>query len=521
MKIKNYLVWLSVLSMILLFSSSIYAQVHEVPNLTEMVAYLNADTTATGEPAHHVYGLQRGGVYFFLGRFENNFPLTLKAIGDESLPRPEMKILVNESGANKYPFRLYDDLTMEGLYWHGRDVAGGAISEVFRTRAENLRIVLKDCVFDSILTSPARIDNNGSSFFAYDCLYRNGGKSEFTGRFLDGRSTFMDSVVIQNCTFFNIVHTVVNKFGGWEKYYLFDHNTVYNLARTPLKVYQCPNINITNNLFIQTGFVGCENFWVDFYNNPDYNYTDRDHWTRIELLPLAEDTLVVDMGYTQQINFKNNNFWHDIAIDEALPDTVFPYYTLDFDFAKAMVGADTLTWISENPNFTKAPQVRGIEMAMTTLEDLENIIVNPGFDFSNPPYVFSYPTDAASYTAAEGGFPLGDLNWFPDKKAEWETYVTGVEKSNISAPVSFSLEQNYPNPFNPTTSISYSLTSKSHVELKVFNTLGAEVATLVSKTVDAGNHRVNFDATQLASGVYFYRLKSGNQLITRKMMLVK
>ena len=508
-------------------TSPVEPEVHEVPPMTEMVAYLTADTTATGEQAHSVYGLQRGAVYFFLGRFENQYPLTLKAIGDETLERPRIQILVNESGASTYPLRLSNNLILEGLLVHGKDAAGGAISEFFRTRTENLRITFKDCVFDSILTSPARIDNHGAKFYAYDCVYRNGGKSAFTGRFIDGRSTFMDSVVIQNCTFYNIVHDILNKFGGWEKYVLFDHNTVFNLARTPLKIMQCPNINVTNNLFIQTGIVGCENFWKDFYNSPDYNYTDRDHWTRIELLPLIEDTLVNDLGYTQKIDFSNNNFWHDVAIDAALPDTAFPYYTLDFGFAREMVGADTLTWISEDPGFTKAPAVRGVEMMLVNLAGVENFVVNPGFDFSNPPYDFSYPSSAVSYTAAKGGFPLGDLNWFPDKKTEWGNWIaTDVKTFTDAVPVEFNLEQNYPNPFNPSTTISFSNSTAGKVSLTVYNTIGQKVRTLIDEKLAVGSHVVNWDGMSdmgmpLSGGIYFYRLKIGHQILTKKMIFVK
>ncbi len=70
----------------------------------------------------------------------------------------------------------------------------------------------------------------------------------------------------------------------------------------------------------------------------------------------------------------------------------------------------------------------------------------------------AYNTNATSYTAADGGFPLGDLNWFPDKKAEWEVWLTAIEDVDEGqVPNKFSLNQNYPNPFNPSTTISYSL----------------------------------------------------------------
>ena len=89
------------------------------------------------------------------------------------------------------------------------------------------------------------------------------------------------------------------------------------------------------------------------------------------------------------------------------------------------------------------------------------------------------------------------------------------------APSEFSLSQNYPNPFNPTTVISYQLPVNSFVILKVYNVLGNEVATLVSERESAGKYEVNFDASKLGSGVYYYTLRADNFVQTRKMILLK
>jgi N-acetylneuraminic acid mutarotase len=85
----------------------------------------------------------------------------------------------------------------------------------------------------------------------------------------------------------------------------------------------------------------------------------------------------------------------------------------------------------------------------------------------------------------------------------------------------FTLEQNYPNPFNPTTTIGYVLQEKSNAKLTLLNSIGEEIAVLVNKEQDKGYHKVEFDAANLSSGVYFYQLKAGNFIQTRKMILVK
>ncbi len=89
------------------------------------------------------------------------------------------------------------------------------------------------------------------------------------------------------------------------------------------------------------------------------------------------------------------------------------------------------------------------------------------------------------------------------------------------APSKFSLSQNYPNPFNPMTIISYQLPINSFVTINVYNVLGNEVATLVSERKSAGKYEVNFDASNLGSGVYFYTLRAENFSQTRKMVLLK
>ncbi len=102
------------------------------------------------------------------------------------------------------------------------------------------------------------------------------------------------------------------------------------------------------------------------------------------------------------------------------------------------------------------------------------------------------------------------------------TVVTSVQEISSSTPASFVLGQNYPNPFNPSTTISFSLTKTDRVTLRVYNLLGQEVATLMDGRQNAGTYRVTFDASNLASGVYFYRLSTGTgNFASKKMLLLK
>jgi hypothetical protein len=99
--------------------------------------------------------------------------------------------------------------------------------------------------------------------------------------------------------------------------------------------------------------------------------------------------------------------------------------------------------------------------------------------------------------------------------------TTGMSRASQSLPRIFSLEQNYPNPFNPSTIIRYALARRSQVTLSIFNTLGQQVAMLVNENEDTGYHEVRFDGSGLASGVYFYRLRAGEYVATKRLILVR
>ncbi len=99
-------------------------------------------------------------------------------------------------------------------------------------------------------------------------------------------------------------------------------------------------------------------------------------------------------------------------------------------------------------------------------------------------------------------------------------YLTSVKEIQ-SIPGGFELSQNYPNPFNPATSINFYLPNSGFVNLSIYNILGQEVANLVNSYKASGNYTINWNAGNLSSGIYLYRLETGSQIITKKMLLIK
>ena len=119
-------------------------------------------------------------------------------------------------------------------------------------------------------------------------------------------------------------------------------------------------------------------------------------------------------------------------------------------------------------------------------------------------------------SALQGSIIVDEL-----KVVETEVATSNEDEVAGQLPREVQLEQNYPNPFNPTTVISFSLPESATVSLNVYNLTGQLVATIDEGTRSAGSHSVNFDAGHLSSGVYIYRLTAGNDVITKKMTLIK
>lgn len=99
--------------------------------------------------------------------------------------------------------------------------------------------------------------------------------------------------------------------------------------------------------------------------------------------------------------------------------------------------------------------------------------------------------------------------------------TTGLREPDSTSPLDFQLEQNFPNPFNPTTTIRFTLPQRQYVSLKIFDTLGQEIHSLINSDLPAGRHAVNFDAKNLASGIYFYRLQTGTSFIQKKLAVLR
>ncbi len=182
-------------------------------------------------------------------------------------------------------------------------------------------------------------------------------------------------------------------------------------------------------------------------------------------------------------------------------------------------GGETFVWVDNDTGYT-------FELAIPAA-DLQTNIGMP-LELN---HVFGFDIQ---FNDNDDGNRQSETKWWSDSGNSWkDASVFGTAKlgAEISTEVEaksdglvardFALEQNYPNPFNPTTEIAYSVAAKTNVILTVFNVLGHEINTLVNEVKLPGTYKVTFNASGLSSGVYFYRLKAGSDVLTKKMLLVR
>jgi hypothetical protein len=135
---------------------------------------------------------------------------------------------------------------------------------------------------------------------------------------------------------------------------------------------------------------------------------------------------------------------------------------------------------------------------------------------------YSYDANQNNTLVTDSSSSNGGLTWklFSFQRMTWSTGATEVD-DEFNSVSDYRLSQNYPNPFNPSTSINFSIPNKANVSIKVFDLLGSQIAELVNGEIEAGSYNIEFNATNLPSGIYFYKIQSNNFSETKKMILLK
>ena len=528
------------------FSWPLYAQESDTLDVAPGYETLNiailGDTLVGGAPknVNRVYRLERGQYYLLNGELRSikNNPLRIVAAKGQG-PRPIIIPAVSETGAAGRFARPAGDFTMAGLYTTGIDNLGNfAEKNMVRADGKGARIVVDDCFMDYDAQSFFRMNAAEQKYFLTNSVMRNAFDLASTGngRILDTRGNMQDTIFVQNCTWYTTCTDGIRNDNGITKHVFLDHLTAYQIGGS-LDLDRSINLTVTNSLFIDMGFEGKAKddslgeciFPVDSLRAPTiatedqrrhliknnvYGYTPEvKTWVAgvdsIELFPLYDVRSLRFFALYPDMVSQNNIEEYPVFSDPPDPAvmTAFAQY-------------HAITNFSDENN----PDISADRNGKAALVD-DPLSAGPAPD----EFDFDYSVSSLAYTHAEGGFPVGDLNWFPDRKAEWEAWIKTSIKFNRSekAPEQFTLQQNYPNPFNPTTTIAYDLRTPAAVKVTIYNSLGQAIRTLLDEQrQSAGKHNVQWNGCNdsghpVASGVYMYRVEADKRVQRKKMLVME
>lgn len=274
---------------------------------------------------------------------------------------------------------------------------------------------------------------------------------------------------------------------------------------TPILTLNLKAKNETDSLFSQTIVALLPDATVDKDPYDAWKLTPLSE-EYLSLFTTLEDSLALDINALPEdlANVYETNVGFDLSTNQSMQDFEFSWTVENFPDDWELVLVDhsdsTEVVLTETSSYSFSSKSKGrinTEVSKKTISELE-------------PSVVSISNSKEKAVKNESVFSL-----------RINPALTSTHIPDSDIPSTINLSQNYPNPFNPSTSIKYELPENSLVELAVFDMLGRKIATLVNDRKEAGYHEVNFDASQLASGVYIYQLQAGSKIFTQKMTLIK
>lgn len=556
---------------ILMLGINVFAQSHQMYlSAPTGVTYINqiimGDTLANGSRADldRVYVLQRGGIWFFNDVIKNiGWDVRIQA-EDGTGPKPIIYGAVAPNSTN-VPIDFIDsqgsvyikNICVNGISDFDPDYTNwqhAAPRELIVWNVSgDYTLNVDGCILLHAYQADLRTFSGIRSIVVKNTIFANSGTGTYDnmgdGRAIDLRKTSCDSLIMYNNTFVNGQDRVVRHISSTASlnFFVFEHNTVVNnggrygvMAMGLLG--KDTKVQIKNNLFLDPMTFGADTALQRQYDFLETGETYSDvivNRANQVMIYHQRDTSATSVDNTLQFTISNNWYAYTKAITDtwALLNQFNPTLHAPSPltrFIQSKVSADAFTKVDPF-SFKNVPHTME-GMVYWNLSPLptgagENSSGGTDFkDFDRRLTTYfrdtldcSYSTALPEYSAATGGYPLGDLNWFPTKKAAWEAAGgwTDVKTISNAVPAQFSLEQNYPNPFNPTTKIIYSIPKESKVRLEIFDILGRQVETLVNNSQQAGSYSVDFNASKLTSGVYIYKLTTQDYVLSKKMLFMK
>ncbi len=468
----------------------------------------------------------------------------IKIIGVDGPNGLPPRIMNTVNGTSARSIAPNGDLYLENVMLMGRSFEGrDQYKGVIYITKDRSNVTLKKVWFE--YGNLIRNQGKHINFVAEDCTWMNVIDPE--GLALYQRVPIdSGSFRYTNCSFINSDGILLyTKLGGAPHNFTVEHCTFYRVLEGVAGGGQfIKNVHWKNNLFVDVSFRA---------------YSTQYGTLLPEQLPPAifpVDTVGAELMMDRTFSINNNVFWTspEIKTWHATLSDLQEYVPIN-PTGKAVIDAIPGCKYENNVEYTHDPQIaQGIPFTDASW-DSAKVRVNANFadqsvrtdwtwytddtpDFDWDYRVWPYPLNLTPknsdlWATGDDGYPVGDLNWF-DKDSELASYnVKSAWLANKPNPLptdvrrndgivdSYSLSQNYPNPFNPSTEINFTIPVTGNTTLAIYNVLGQKVKTLVNKEMSAGSYTYQFDASNLSSGIYFYKLQSNDYSSIKKMMLLK
>ncbi len=523
-----------------------------------LVAQIRADTLATGGLLpDRVYHLENGGIYLNTEIFnvQAGQTIRIKGIGKKPI------IYQYPTGTGANPTRPPGNLFV--LLGGNLEMTNVAVTGIFEPIAETINdmqgglinttqpgssIIVDDCILSNVNGQPIRTGSATVKVKVTNTIFANLGSlttSNFgAGKGIDLREASCDSLILIHNTFVNYQDRPVRHYNfgnplagtGIIDYCIIDHNTFIN-GMSFHGLLSLGNVGtevkITNNLFMDAYALGEDSTDVErsvewgntgeFFANGNHTMpwiftapNDTTQWTvanNYYSISPAGQAFLNNHPPANEGSPLSQHIKGRLGAAAATAFTKVPALTMN-NIPNLMIALMEYYWSPTGGNKTKNKPNYDY-----TIHDMDRRPITYYIDNFDA----SYNTTSPAYTGADRGLPVGDLNWFPDKKVIWSS----VQQIGNEITTDYRLEQNYPNPFNPTTNIVYSLPKATSVSIVIYNSLGQEVTKLLNnQQQSAGQYNISWNGKDnsgrsLASGIYFYQLQTQDLTLTKKMMLIK
>jgi hypothetical protein len=476
------------------------------------------DTTERKTNPNVIFELKRNQIYF-MGKQIQNYDYHLHIRGEEGEGLlPEIVGSVKADGTYGLDIIVaYNDLTLENVAINGHLPDGGYQHWNVELRGNGSTARYKNVSWDGDRAAAICARADSLKIFVENCTMGNiGYRTAFggNGRLIDMRpeALFLDTLVIKNTTTYNLTDRIIRNMNTQVNYLYIDHLTAVNTVgrHGGIQLGDCKNATIKNSVFANVIMLGHNEFHTSEQTQPE---------NPPKFAVITLDTIYADGSYV----IENNNIYWDESVKSvwgqidsvSQPDFVNP-------LLKEAVDAEKVNdmYFSENLSFTTMcnPHISYIALYYAdpnagTYPDSWCVGGEGGYF---PDEIdLSYSTSAQSYTAASGGLPVGNLNYFPD-----------VSTSNLNHTLSDLKVKAFPNPFKDHVNISYSIREKGAVKIALFDRNGRKIKELINQQLSEGNYALTWDGTdangkQVNDRILIYRIEAPSYVKSGKLFRIQ